>query len=383
MTRPNIPSESGVRHLSEEARGRGSARSEIARLVLSRGHVSKAEIEAVLDYSHPTVINAVGSLVADGILRESGVYDSTGGRKAKAIAPNPSYRFFGGIDITRNHVTEVVVDWTGKAAAKRRRREAFSPDAGCISSVADSFFSFAAEGGFARRKIAGIGISLPGILSHDRTRLARSHALDLRDFDLAPLATSFRGIDVDFENDANAAVQTEVSDLSGDIVYLSLSNTVGGGIASPRMIHLGDNRRAGEFGHMVLHPGGRRCYCGKKGCADAYLSALRLSECASSLEDFFARLEAGNAEAKRVWGAYLDDLALAVSNLRMAFDRDIVVGGYVGALMEDHLIELKSRLKALDRFDAESDYVRVGRCGRDASATGAALVFLNRHLERL
>ena len=213
--------------------GRGGARSEIARLVVTRGQMSKAEIEAVLEFSHPTVINTVGALVANGVLRESGEYDSTGGRKAKVIAPNPAYRYFGGIDITRNHVTEVVVDWTGRAAAKRRRRQAFSPDARYISSVAESFFSFAAEGGFARRKIAGIGVSLPGILSHDRKRLARSHALELRDFDLASFAGRFRGIDVDFENDANAAVQTEVSDLSGDIVYLSLSNTVGGGIASP------------------------------------------------------------------------------------------------------------------------------------------------------
>ena len=363
--------------------GRGGARSEIARLVVTRGQISKAEIEAVLEFSHPTVINTVGALVADGVLRESGEYDSTGGRKAKVIAPNPAYRYFGGIDITRNHVTEVVVDWTGRAAAKRRRRQAFSPDARYISSVAESFFSFAAEGGFARRKIAGIGVSLPGILSHDRKRLARSHALELRDFDLASFAGRFRGIDVDFENDANAAVQTEVSDLSGDIVYLSLSNTVGGGIASPRMIHLGDNRRAGEFGHMVLHPGGRRCYCGKKGCADAYLSALRLSEGASSLEDFFARLEAGDAPAKRVWGAYLDDLAIVVSNLRMAFDRTVVIGGYVGAHMEPHLHELKSRLKKLNLFDADSDYVRAGRCGRDASAIGAALCLMNRHLEEL
>jgi predicted NBD/HSP70 family sugar kinase len=363
--------------------GRGGARSEIARLVVTRGQISKAEIEAVLEFSHPTVINTVGALVADGVLRESGEYDSTGGRKAKVIAPNPDYRYFGGIDITRNHVTEVVVDWTGRAAAKRRRRQAFSPDARYISSVAESFFSFAAEGGFARRKIAGIGVSLPGILSYDRKRLARSHALELRDFDLASFAGRFRGIDVDFENDANAAVQTEVSDLSGDIVYLSLSNTVGGGIASPRMIHLGDNRRAGEFGHMVLHPGGRRCYCGKKGCADAYLSALRLSESASSLEDFFARLESGDAAAKRVWGAYLDDLALMVTNLRMAFDRTVVVGGYVGALMEAHLHDLKARLKALNLFDADFDYVRVGRCGRDASAIGAALCLMNRHLEKL
>ena len=363
--------------------GRGGARGEIARLVVTRGLVSKAEIEAALDYSHPTVINTVCSLVADGVLRESGEFGSTGGRKAKAIAANPSYRYFGGIDITCNHVTEVVVDWTGRAVAKRRRREPFSPDGRYMSSVAESFFSFAAEGGFARRKIAGIGISLPAILTGDRMRVARSHALGLGDFDLAPFAVKFRGIDVDFENDANAAVQTEVRGLCGDIVYLSLSNTVGGGIASRRTILLGDNRRAGEFGHMVLHPGGRRCYCGKKGCADAYLSALRLSSAASSLEDFFARLEAGDARAKRVWDAYLDDLAVAVANLRMAFDRTVVLGGYVGALMEPHLVEINARLKALDKFDADSGYVRTGRCGRDASAIGAALRLMDRQFEKL
>lgn len=34
----------------------------------------------------------------------------------------------------------------------------------------------------------------------------------------------------------------------------------------------GDTFQAGELGHMILIPGGRRCYCGKQGCADAYLS---------------------------------------------------------------------------------------------------------------
>ena len=84
-----------------------------------------------------------------------------------------------------------------------------------------------------------------------------------------------------------------------------------------------------------------------------------------------------------MWGAYLDDLAIVVSNLRMAFDRIVVIGGYVGAHMEPHLHELKSRLKKLNLFDADSDYVRVGRCGRDAPAIGAALCLMNRHLEEL
>ena len=363
--------------------GRTSARSEIARLVISRGQVSKTEIESVLDYSHPTVINVVGALVKDGVLREAGVFDSTGGRRAKAISPNPSYRIFGGVDITRNHVTQVLMDWEGKVVARQRRREPFSSAPEFFAALADRFFAFASEGGVSRRKLAGVGVSLPGILSHDRRRLVRSHALDLADFELTPLAEAFRGVEVDFENDANAAVQTEVSDLSGDIVYLSLSNTVGGGIAAPRMIHLGDNRRAGEFGHMVLHPGGRRCYCGKKGCADAYLSALRLSEKASSLEDFFARLEGGDTAARRVWDGYLDDLALMVTNLRMAFDRTVVIGGYVGALMDAHLVELQSRARALNKFDDGFGYVRIGRCGRDASAIGAACLVRSSCIEKL
>lgn len=38
----------------------------------------------------------------------------------------------------------------------------------------------------------------------------------------------------------------------------------------------GDTFQAGELGHMILIPGGRRCYCGKQGCADAYLSPRAL-----------------------------------------------------------------------------------------------------------
>ena len=43
-------------------------------------------------------------------------------------------------------------------------------------------------------------------------------------------------------------------------------------------MYRGDNWRSAEFGHMVIHPGGRTCYCGKKGCLDAYCSALRLAD---------------------------------------------------------------------------------------------------------
>ena len=94
------------------------------------------------------------------------------------------------------------------------------------------------------------------------------------------------------------------------MVYLSLSNTVGGAVVyqSDRgnvysrdgylkdvsSMHLGNNWRSGEFGHMVIHPEGRKCYCRKKGCVDAYCSALRLADMEDGiLENFFVHLEEG------------------------------------------------------------------------------------------
>ena len=88
---------------------------------------------------------------------------------------------------------------------------------------------------------------------------------------------------------------------------------------------------AGEFGHMVIHPEGRKCYCGKKGCVDAYCSALRLADMEDGILEsslFIWRKEA--EEHKKVWEEYMENLALTVDNLRMIFDMDVVLGGYVG-----------------------------------------------------
>ena len=42
-------------------------------------------------------------------------------------------------------------------------------------------------------------------------------------------------------------------------------------------IYYGDRMHSGEFGHMTLEINGRQCYCGKKGCVDAYCNAQNLS----------------------------------------------------------------------------------------------------------
>lgn len=57
-----------------------------------------------------------------------------------------------------------------------------------------------------------------------------------------------------------------------------------------------------------------------------------------SRELFFQRLESGDEVIREAWNFYLKYLALAVTNLRMAFDCDIVLGGYIGQYLKPYMV---------------------------------------------
>lgn len=104
-------------------------RSRILNYVINNQITSKAEVSKNLNLSMPTVLSNINDLIAKGIIIETGEYESTGGRKAKSIGINPSYRYSVGIVITANHVGIVLVNLKYEIVKFRRVRMKFSPDA--------------------------------------------------------------------------------------------------------------------------------------------------------------------------------------------------------------------------------------------------------------
>ena len=69
----------------------------------------------------------------------------------------------------------------------------------------------------------------------------------------------------------------------------------------------------------------------KSGCADAYCAAGALvGESKDSVEQFMQLLQNNDEKAEKKWEEYLDYLAILISNLRMAYDMDIILGGEMG-----------------------------------------------------
>lgn len=350
-------------------------KSKIVNYIINNQIASKVELSKNLNLSMPTVLSNVNELLANGIVIETGEYESTGGRKAKRISINPSYRYAVGIMITANHVGLALVNLKYEVEKTQRVRLKFFSDTAYylkVAEIADDFLRDIKD----KEKILGIGISIPGIINREERLVIKSHALQLENYSLTFLEQAF-SYPVYFENDANAAMLAEDLNQYRNAIYLSLNNTLGGAFCINGKLFQGQNQKAGEFGHMILVPEGRRCYCGKAGCADAYCAASSLTdETQETLEQFMQKVGKEDKGVDEKWEEYLTKLAMLISNLRMAYDMDIILGGEVGGYLSDYMIPLAEKVMLYNGFDHDVRYLKNCSYKREASAVGAAKYFL-------
>lgn len=361
--------------MEENREKRNTAKQRILRYMLNGQMTSKAELAKELELSMPTVLSNVNELIEKEVVLETGAYASTGGRKAKSLGINKNYCYAMGIVITANHLEMVLVNLGYEIEAAKRMRLKFSTDLMYCKEVAGQVQQFLAECQITQ-PVTGIGVAIPGILDRKKERIVKSHALQVENYSLQFLRQVL-GEHVYFENDANAAMLAEDAQTYANAVYLSLNQTLGGAFCIDGHLYRGADQRAGEFGHMILVPGGKQCYCGKKGCADTYCSAAALTENGQiSLEAFLERVKQKDEQSCRIWEQYLDHLAILVSNLRMAYDLDIILGGDVGGILPEYILTLGEKVMAYNGFDSDISYLKTCSYRKEASAVGVAKYFL-------
>lgn len=354
-------------------------RNIIYKLIHKSKGISKQEIASKLGLSLPTVTENLKYLKNENLITEDGKFESSGGRKAKILTCVNDTKLSVGIDITKNHISMVIVDLMGDIVESKRISKEFKSEEIYFIELKFILEKFLEDSSIEKEKILGIGVSVPGILSNDKNQIIYSHALELRNFDCFNF---YKNIDYPcvMSNDANAAsiAETWNRDEINNAVYISLSNTVGGAIILDNKIYEGENQKSGEIGHMTMIPDGKTCYCGKKGCVDSYTSALILSSYTDgNLNKFFELINKGEEKLNEVWDSYLNYLAIVINNLRMLSDCNVILGGYVGAYMENHLQDLELRVKTRNTFEKDSDFINACKYKQESSAVGAALIYLD------
>lgn len=350
-------------------------KSAIFRLFREGENLSRQDIVQALGLSLPTVTHNVEELIAEGLVTVTGSIGNTGGRRAKTYSLVRDARTAIGIDVKKNSVTVMALDLEGSVIGRVQKKTPYASTDAYYRGLGDMVRELVQTAGIREESILGVGIGVPGLVTPDGKTIFYGEILGFtgvtsEDFGrYIPYPTKLY-------NDANASSFAEFWAYpdTPDAFYIMLSNNVGGSVYIDGKPYIGNNVRSGEVGHMVIVPEGKQCYCGQRGCMDVYCSATVLASAAKGdLSRFFWRLKEGDPKLRAVWEEYLGHLAMTVVNLRMLFDCPIILGGYVGAYIEDYMDELRALLNGRNTFDPTADYLMPCRFKDNAIACGAAL----------
>ena len=359
---------------------KGINRSLIFNLICENPSVSRRDIQKELNLSLPTIGQNITELLNLGLIKQSGTVGHTGGRRAETFSLNERARVAVGLDIRKNNVTSVLLDLTGAVIASESADRLYEKSGEYMEFLGKCVEKILRENKVKDQDVLGVGLGVPALTDITATNVVYAGILDMTELTAADFERHIR-FPVKVYNDANAACFAELHTLGGSEdtgFYIMLSNNVGGAVFMNNKVFIGDNFRSGEVGHLIIHRNGKQCYCGQKGCLDSYCSATVLTELSDgSLPRFFEMLHDRNKEAMAVWNAYLEDLAIAVRNVRVLFDCPIILGGNVGAMMEPYMPQLKTILRRTSTFDTSISYLRSCRYKVEAIAGGAALHFVS------
>lgn len=362
-------------------------RNKIYRFLYTRPEgCSKQEIADALSLSLPTVHQNVSELLQAELIRPAGINESKGGRPALRLTVAENVRFALGISVSDQHIRVLAANLRlEEVAYQKYEHPHFQTLAEMGAALSETVEKFMQRFGLNPEKLLGVGIALPAVLNADLTQLINAPTLHLRNVELRPLIEAFTA-PVAVGNDAVSGGYAEwfARKKRGSLVYLSLEDGVGGAIMVNNSTYIGDHGRSGEFGHICVHPGGLRCRCGQQGCLEAYCSSARLSsDLGITVEHFFNELHHENLSYQILWKDYLSHLAAALSTIRMSFDCDIVLGGYLSQYLQPYLEDLRALAAARDPFDADGTFVHLCKYPKHAAPLGAALQFIDRFLKEL
>ncbi len=357
-------------------------KANIKRLLFKDKVMTKQKIAQTLKLSLPTVNQNIKELTDENLLDEAGTLESSGGRKPQLINFNYDAKKSIGVEISQKHIYIAILKLDNQLIYEKRLRCVFENTKEYWTYLNKLIESSCLLNQINVSEVLGVGVAIPGTISADRSMLTFAPTLNIKNLRFDELQKYF-DLPVFFENEANAAGFSEVwgKEIMSDALYLSITKGVGGAIIINNTIMHGNNGCSGEFGHVILRPGGNACECGRKGCFEAYCSINRLlKDYNGEIEDFFKLVKLGDKEALQLWDQYLGDLALGIHNLRIIFDLDIIIGGTISDYLSEYMDVLYEKYKQIDESCGNIDFIRICDFGNNAAAIGCADMLISDYI---
>lgn len=374
-------------------------KSMILNKIRTSAPISRAQIARETKLTPPTVSNNVKELLEQGIVRESDLGESQGGRKPTLLLINDKAFYVIGVDAGPQNVECILADLSGNIMERNMNK--LSKDITnheYLTILKASIQDILDKTTIKKDKIIGIGVAMHGVVEVETGTSLYAPNIGLTNIPIKDELEKEFNLEVEVENDARVmALGESWFGNHGEVesmLTVNLGHGVGAGMIANGKLYHGAQDIAGEVGHMTIDINGEECECGNKGCFQTFAtgsaiakraqSALQGSTVEADLVDFLTAEKVyelallGNTECMKVLTNVGAIIGIALTNLiHILNPNKIVLGGGVTKAEKFLLPVIKETIKerALTPQAKETE-VCITELGDDATVIGAVALLL-------
>ncbi|WP_282007026.1 ROK family transcriptional regulator [Propioniciclava sinopodophylli] len=345
--------------------------------LLSHGALSRTELAEITGYSRSSMTATIRELMTAGFVRETGLSESTGGRRRTILQFNRPGVYLSLVSVEGLYLTVSQIDMLGTVQAQLRRRLDRDEPLASLEAALRALHEV------VEQPSRCVVVSLPGVVSAEG-EVSLAPALGLAPVrGLRDALGSALGLPVLVENDVNLLVLGEsaagAAQMVDDVVLLYVGEGIGAALLFGGRVHRGATGSAGEVGFLPWE-GVMPASTSSVGPLEANWSANALAQCAAALgieaEDrsILAALQASSLPeaAALLEGAVAAWAYAAVVNACIVNPELVVFAGEAVHLPAAAQAELAARVKAAAPAPVEVAFARLG----DRAIAQGAIAFI-------
>jgi predicted NBD/HSP70 family sugar kinase len=346
------------------------------------GPSTRASLAAELGLNRSTIKALVDGLGEAGVVAERVPAQRSGaGRPSLLVLPQPHAAVVIAIDVRVEQVAMGFVGLGGEILGRdswnlhNRTRDPGE----VITHIVESARLMADD---LDVTAVGVGVSVPGVVRRSDGQVHEAPNLHWTGVALGKRLEAVLKLPVQVGNDAELGALAEhvrgAAQASSDMVYISADVGVGGGVILSGQPLRGSGGYVGELGHMVVRPGGRRCYCGCEGCWETEVGEPALCRALGLPDDaprgaVVAALRA--LDDPSLLDEFADWLALGLANIVNILGPELVVLGDLYTALPTSLVDSVGTVvqqRSLVSRAVGGTQIVTSPLGRDAKLIGAA-----------
>ena len=360
----------------------------IIETILKDRSISRAQLSKVTGLNKATITSQINELLEEGLVEETKLDKSTGGRKPILLSLKKEAGYALGIEVDVDRIYFLITNLYGEIIQKEVLLFDTTSYEKTKKILLEKIRDYAKEYAHGSYGLVGAGIGIHGLVDQQGKIIFVIHS-NWRNVDLKEDLQKEIDIPIFIDNNTNYCAYGEKTFYihTPNILCLTISTGIGLGIIMEDKIYKGFHGFAGEIGHMIIHRDGKQCTCGNLGCWEQYASEraflLQLAELKGkdfcTVEELIQGIQQKDSLTLHALNEFAKNLSIGINNVINTFNPEtIIINSHIIPVYPYLMEEIKNYLRSSMN---DYQYLLYSRLGQDACTLGGSAVVIKHFLK--